>query len=87
KGVTSQYQFTDIYKTFGEGAEPGDPQQNQAPTLHGIDNKTIYVGDKFDKLEGVSAADREDGDLTSKIKVEGKVDTTKAGDYKISYSV
>ncbi|EQK40343.1 carbohydrate binding domain protein [[Clostridium] bifermentans ATCC 19299] len=87
KGVTSQYQFTDIYKTFGEGAEPGDPQQNQAPTLHGIDNKTIYVGDKFDELEGVSAADREDGDLTSKIKVEGKVDTTKAGDYKISYSV
>lgn len=87
RGVTSQYQFTDIYKTFGEGAEPGNPQQNQAPTLHGIDNKTIYVGDKFDELEGVSAADREDGDLTSKIKVEGKVNTTKAGDYKISYSV
>ncbi|WP_250675683.1 immunoglobulin-like domain-containing protein [Paraclostridium ghonii] len=87
KGVTNQYQFTDIYKTFGEGANTEDPQKNQAPVLHGIDNKTIYVGEKFDLLEGVSATDKEDGDLTSKIKVEGNVDTSKVGNYKINYSV
>lgn len=87
KGVTNQYQFTDIYKTFGEGANTEDPQKNQAPVLHGIDNKTIYVGEKFDLLEGVSATDKEDGDLTSKIKVEGNVDTSKIGNYKINYSV
>ena len=87
KGVTNQYQFTDIYSTFGEDEKPGEPQKNQAPVLHGVDNKTIYVEDKFDLLEGVSATDREDGDLTSKIKVEGKVDTSKAGEYKINYSV
>ncbi|GAA0714621.1 glycosyl hydrolase family 18 protein [Paraclostridium ghonii] len=87
KGVTSQYQFTDIYKTFGEGSNPEDPQKNQAPVLHGIDNKTIYVGEKFDLLEGVSATDKEDGDLTSKIKVEGNIDTSKIGNYKINYFV
>lgn len=87
KGVTNQYQFTDIYKIFGEGSNPGDPQKNQAPILQGVDNKTIYVGDKFNLLEGVSATDREDGDITTKIKIEGKVDTSNAGDYKINYSV
>ena len=38
-------------------------------------------------MVGVSATDKEDGDLTSKIAYEGTIDTTKAGTYEIIYSV
>lgn len=48
---------------------------------------TITVGDKFDPLAGVSAYDKEDGDLTGSIKVSGSVDTSKAGKYKLTYTV
>ncbi|MGL5693063.1 MAG: glycosyl hydrolase family 18 protein, partial [Peptostreptococcaceae bacterium] len=60
---------------FGETG----PEVNQAPILKGIASKTIKVGDDFDALSGVTATDKEDGDLTPKIKVSGEVDTTKAG--------
>ena len=66
---------------------PEKPEVNTAPTLSGITDKTINVGDKFDPMKGVTAKDKEDGDLTSKIKVSGKVDTNKAGKYTLTYSV
>ncbi|MFR5264382.1 glycosyl hydrolase family 18 protein [Clostridium sp.] len=65
----------------------GEETQNTAPIINGIENKTILVNEKFDKLAGVTASDKEDGDLTSKIKVTGEVDTSKAGEYKLTYSV
>ncbi|MGL4913429.1 MAG: glycosyl hydrolase family 18 protein, partial [Romboutsia sp.] len=68
---------------FGEKV----PEMNQAPVLSGIANKTINVGDSFDALAGVTAKDKEDGDLTSSIKVSGNVDTAKAGKYELTYSV
>ncbi|MGH1892606.1 fibronectin type III domain-containing protein, partial [Enterococcus durans] len=43
--------------------------------------------ESFDPLAGVTATDKEDGDLTSQIKVTGSVDTTKAGVYTLAYSV
>ncbi|MEH7811512.1 M4 family metallopeptidase, partial [Bacillus toyonensis] len=48
---------------------------------------TINVGDSFVPMTEVLAIDKEDGDLTSKVKVDGKVDTSKAGTYEIIYSV
>ena len=48
---------------------------------------TITVGDKFDPLSGVSAYDKEDGDLTGSIKISGSIDTSKAGKYKLTYTV
>ena len=47
----------------------------------------IYVGSKFDALDGVEATDKEDGDITKNIIVSGEVDTTKAGKYTIVYTV
>ena len=47
----------------------------------------IYVGSKFDVLDGVEATDKEDGDITKNITVSGEVDTTKAGKYTIVYTV
>ena len=44
--------------------------------------------DKFDALKDVTASDKEDGDLTSKVEVvENTVNTQKVGDYKVTYKV
>ena len=64
-----------------------NPEQNQAPVLTGVGNKTITVGDSFDALAGVKATDKEDGDVTSKIQVTGTVDTAKVGTYTLMYTV
>ncbi|MGL4656794.1 MAG: glycosyl hydrolase family 18 protein [Sarcina sp.] len=69
------------------GDESVKPEVNTAPTLSGITNKTIKVGESFDAKAGVTANDKEDGDLTSKIKISGQVDTSKAGKYTLTYSV
>lgn len=39
------------------------------------------------QTNGATAKDDRDGDLTSKIETTGKVDTKKAGTYKITYTV
>ncbi|PFE15641.1 M4 family metallopeptidase [Bacillus cereus] len=57
------------------------------PTLTVPAAATIHVGDSFDSMAKVKAIDKEDGDLTSKVKVDGKVDTSKAGTYVITYTV
>ncbi|WP_367888494.1 M4 family metallopeptidase [Bacillus wiedmannii] len=57
------------------------------PTLTLPAAATIHVGDSFDPMEKVKAIDKEDGDLTSKVKVDGEVDTSKAGTYVLTYTV
>ena len=61
---------------------------NQVPEIF-IDGlkTTITVGEKFNKLDGVSAIDFEDGNITDKIVVTGDVDTSKAGEYELTYEV
>ncbi len=60
---------------------------NNAPEINAKD-VTLTVGHKFDPMEGVTAMDKEDGDITKDIKViENNVDTEKAGDYKVIYKV
>jgi hypothetical protein len=64
------------------------PLPNKAPTiaLNGLGLVNLTVGDVFNDPMA-SATDIEDGDLTNKIVVTGKVDTTKVGTYTIAYSV
>ncbi|HID9495012.1 TPA: immunoglobulin-like domain-containing protein [Clostridioides difficile] len=50
-------------------------------------NRVINLGENFDKLEGVSAYDFEDGNLTDKINIEGEIDNTKKGVYEVKYTV
>ncbi|MGL6105740.1 glycosyl hydrolase family 18 protein [Romboutsia sp.] len=69
-----------------ESVNPG-PGENAAPVINGATNKTINLGDTFDKMAGITATDKEDGDLTTKISVSGNVDTNKAGEYKLTYTV
>ncbi|MEG1254251.1 cell wall-binding repeat-containing protein [Clostridium sp.] len=56
------------------------------PKIQGVDSATLKVGEKFDSLKGVTAYDDKDGDLTSKLQVEG-VDTSEPAEVKIVYEV
>ncbi len=55
-------------------------------TLNGSDYIYTFVGEKLDD-PGTTATDNCDGDLTSKIVVSNGVDTSKVGDYAITYKV
>lgn len=60
---------------------------NEKPVIEATD-KTVYLNHSFDELEGVKASDREDGDITSSIKVvKNDVKTDTIGDYEVTYSV
>ena len=54
--------------------------------LKGNKNITIYKGSKY-KEAGYKSTDECDGNLTDKVRVEGKVDTNKIGTYKITYTI
>ncbi|MDP3952565.1 MAG: DUF5011 domain-containing protein [Microbacterium sp.] len=47
----------------------------------------VEQGTEFDPLEGVTATDDRDGDLTSSIEVAGTVDVDTLGDYELVYTV
>ena len=48
---------------------------------------TLTVGDRFDPMDGVSADDPEDGDLTNLLTFTGTADTATPGTYSITYQV
>lgn len=58
---------------------------NDEPVIN-ASNKQIYQGDEFDYMNGVSATDTEDGDVTSSITYKGSVNTSIPGEYKVTYS-
>jgi hypothetical protein len=47
----------------------------------------IYTGEHFDPLKNVAAYDNVDGSITDRIVVSGKVNTSVAGKYLLTYSV
>lgn len=57
------------------------------PVIKGAEDKVIHLGDNFNAREGVTAYDNEDGDLTNKIVVTGKVQTNTVGCYTLTYTV
>ena len=57
------------------------------PFILGVNNQTLYVGQSFDILEGVTASDNIDGNVTSKIVTEGTVDVWTPGKYTVNYKV
>ncbi|MFP4478053.1 MAG: extracellular solute-binding protein [Candidatus Izemoplasmatales bacterium] len=74
------------YVKVGDQCIP-DSTEDADPVLSGIENVEITIGDSFDPLEGVTASDREDGDLTSAIEVNGLVETDETGVYTLVYIV
>ncbi|WP_026400084.1 extracellular solute-binding protein [Acholeplasma equifetale] len=64
--------------------------RNQKPVINGAKDITITQGDPFDPLEGITATDPEDGDITKNIQVVGWTasnTTEEAGTYSITYTV
>lgn len=55
-------------------------------TLNGGNIVYFFVGDKYEDL-GFKAIDNCDGDITSKVKISGEVDTSSANTFTIKYSV
>ena len=65
-----------------------NPYYSKAPTFTGADNVTVELGEYFDSMKNVSAKDTSGSSIDkSNIKVDGKVNTDKAGDYLIIYTV
>lgn len=65
-----------------------NPYYSKAPTFTGADNVTVELGEYFDSMKNVSAKDTSGSSIDkSNIKVNGKVNTDKAGDYLIIYTV
>lgn len=48
---------------------------------------TLYINDEFELMQGVSAVDDVDGDLTDKVAVSGTVNTAKEEKYTLTYTV
>ena len=73
--------------------DPTDPAEENPwnnrtpPTVIGASDRVLQLGEKFDPLKGVTAADAFENDLTADITVDGVVDTEKAGDYTLIYTV
>lgn len=59
-----------------------------APSINGISDKTVTVGDTIDYLSGVTAIDGKGTDITGNIEVDSsKVDINTPGTYQIAYKV
>lgn len=65
---------------------PTTGEPNELPVIAGVDNVQVTIGEDFDPLEGVTATDEEDGNLTN-ITYTGTLDLTTAGEYTLTYSV
>ena len=59
---------------------------NSQPVIT-ADDKSINLNSTFNYMDGVSAYDNENGNLTSKITYTGEVNTSKTGTYKVTYKV
>jgi hypothetical protein len=57
------------------------------PKLKGVVNGSIDVDDYFDSMNGIKATDTSGSDITDSVKVTGKVNTEKAGEYLLKYTV
>ncbi len=55
-------------------------------SLNGNANMRIPINSTY-KEKGATAIDEKDGDLSDKIEISGNVNTSKAGEYKIKYTI
>ncbi|WP_050906976.1 immunoglobulin-like domain-containing protein [Vibrio harveyi] len=78
--------FVKDYGPFIHGQTPPPPSEGE-PVFSGINDVRVHHGSAFDPYAGVTASDKEDGDLTNSITVEGSVDVNTVGTYVLVYSV
>lgn len=78
--------FVKDYGPFIHGQTPPPPSEGE-PVFSGVSDVRVHHGSSFDPYAGVTASDKEDGDLTNSITVEGSVDVNTVGTYVLVYSV
>lgn len=85
---TLTYQVQDRFGNETSVSRNITVQDKEKPTitLSGSKSITINVNDTF-KEPGYKALDNVDGDITKKVKIEGSVNTKKAGVYTLTYRV
>lgn len=82
-----EYSVTDKYGYKSNTVKMTIFVSNEAPVIHAEDT-TLHVGDTFDPMSGITATDKESGNLTDKIQIlSNTVDTSKEGTYSVEYSV
>jgi len=64
-----------------------DNANEDAAVISGVDEVELTVGDTFDQLDGVTATDEVDGNLTTSIIVSGELDLNEVGNYTLVYTV
>lgn len=62
-------------------------QSLNAPNITWDTENEVVVGTAFDSMKGVKAIDDKGNDITDKVKVTGSVDTSKEGEYTLTYSI
>ncbi len=81
------YEVTDSYKQTTTKEIKVTIVKDQNPVINAKDRQVV-INSTFKELDEVSATDKEDGDITSKIKViENDVNTKKLGTYNVTYEV
>ena len=69
------------------GCDRDPAPTNNKPVFSGVEDITIDKGSEFKPLEGVTAHDEEDGDLTEFIEYSGNVNVNVPNDYFAEYRV
>lgn len=80
------YKAVDSYKNETTKTIKVTVVENQKPVINAED-KTIYLNEEFDPLDGVTATDPEDGKIKDIEVVENNVKTDEVGEYTVIYKV
>ena len=80
------YKAVDSYKNETTKTITVTVVENQKPVINAED-KTIYLNEEFDELDGVTAEDPEDGKIEKIEVIQNDVKTDEVGTYKVIYRV
>ena len=83
---TITYEATDSYNQTSEKTITVTVLKDEAPVINAED-KTITQGTKFKPLDGVTAEDKEDGEIKDIEVVTNEVKENKTGEYEVTYKV
>ena len=83
---TITYEATDSYNQTSEKTITVTVLKDEAPVINAED-KTITQGTKFKPLDGVTAEDKEDGEIKDIEVVTNDVKENETGEYEVTYKV
>lgn len=82
---TLTYMVTDAAGSTDTATRKVTVVANEKPVIN-ANNLTVYKGQTFNYLNGITATDKEDGNVTSSLSYTGTVDMATKGTYEVTYS-